>query len=147
MRIPDLSFVYTFSSLTIILNAFYYNERINNALYLSNILSLIGFCVILFFYPKFYYDKYNSLIHFNLLWFNITCILIHILPVVLFIDKNNIDRNNLLTVLIDTVCILLLYLLLFYSILHEIYPFSILQLFIMCIVLLPIISGIYYILL
>lgn len=144
MNIPDLSFLYTFSIITLILNAFYYNKRINNALYLSNILSLLGYCIMMFFYPIFYYSKYNYLFHFKLFWFNIICIGYHILPVWLFTDKNNIDRSNLFTAIFDTLCLLILYYMLFQSQLHNIYPFSIPKLVILALLLLLFIYGGYY---
>jgi hypothetical protein len=129
MKVPDISFIYTFSIIVFVLNIFYYNTRINNALYFCNIFSLFGFCIMIWYYPTFFYDKYNWLIQWNILPFNVLCVMLHILPLILFIDKNHIDSRNIIVTSIDSSFIMLGYLFIFHSILKDIYPFTLFQLF------------------
>jgi hypothetical protein len=127
---------FSFSFLSHILNIFNYNIEVNNALYLSNIISLFGFCIMIFFYPYFFYNNYNYLLNTDLITFNLICILIHIIPLYLFKSKNKINKNNIDITIYNTSIILLIYYLLFNSILNRIYPFSDTKLIILIIFLL-----------
>jgi hypothetical protein len=120
----DILFILTFSVLTHILNFFNYSIEINNALYLSNIISLFGFCIMIYFYPYFFYNKYNYLLNTNLITFNLICVFLHIIPLYSFKRKNKINKNNIEITIINTTIIFLIYYLLFNSILNKIYPFS-----------------------
>jgi len=124
MQQYDISFILTFSFLTHFLNIFNYSIDINNALYLSNIISLFGFCIMIFYYPYFFYNNYNYLLNTDLFTFNLTCILIHIIPLYLFKSKNKINKDNIDITIINTIIFLLIYYLLFNQILSKIYPFS-----------------------
>jgi hypothetical protein len=124
MQQYDISFIFTFSFLTHLLNIFNYSIEINNALYLSNIISLFGFCILIFYYPYFFYNNYNYLLNTDIFTFNLTCILIHIIPLYLFKSKNKINKNNIEITILNTSIILLIYYLLFNPILGRIYPFS-----------------------
>ena len=137
MQQYNISFIFfTFSFLSHILNIFNYNIEVNNALYLSNIISLFGFCIMIFFYPYFFYNNYNYLLNTDLITFNLICILIHIIPLYLFKSKNKINKNNIDITIYNTSIILLIYYLLFNSILNRIYPFSDTKLIILIIFLL-----------
>jgi len=137
MQQYNISFIFfTFSFLSHILNIFNYNIEVNNALYLSNIISLFGFCIMIFFYPYFFYNNYNYLLNTDLITFNLICILIHIIPLYLFKSKNKINKNNIDITIYNTSIILLIYYLLFNSILDRIYPFSDTKLIILIIFLL-----------
>lgn len=138
MQQYDISFIFTFSFLSHILNIFNYSIEINNALYLSNIISLFGFCIMIFYYPHFFYDNYNYLLNTDLFTFNLTCILIHILPLYLFKSKNKINKNNIDITIINNIIFLLIYYLLFNQILCKIYPFSDTNLILLAIFLLTI---------
>lgn len=120
----DILFIFTFSVLTHILNFFNYSIEINNALYLSNIISLFGFCIMIFIYPYFFFNKYNYLLNTDLITFNLICIFLHIIPLYSFKSKNKINKNNIEITIINTTIIFLIYYLLFNSILDKIYPFS-----------------------
>ena len=137
MQQYNISFIFfTFSFLSHILNIFNYNIEVNNALYLSNIISLFGFCIMIFFNPYFFYNNYNYLLNTDLITFNLICILIHIIPLYLFKSKNKINKNNIDITIYNTSIILLIYYLLFNSILNRIYPFSDTKLIILIIFLL-----------
>ena len=112
MQQYDISFIFTFSFLTHILNIFNNNIEINNALYLSNIISLFGFCIMIFYYPKFFYNNYNYLLNTDLITFNLLCILIHVIPLYIFKNKNKINKNNIDITINNTIIILLIYYLL-----------------------------------
>ena len=120
----DILFIFTFSILTHILNFFNYSIEINNALYLSNIISLFGFCIMIYFYPYFFYNKYNYILNTDLITYNLICIFLHIIPLYSFKSKNKINKNNIEITIINTTIIFLIYYLLFNSILDKIYPFS-----------------------
>lgn len=124
MQQYDISFIFTFSFLSHILNIFNYSIEINNVLYLSNIISLFGFCIMIFYYPYFFYNNYNYLLNTDLFTFNLTCIFIHVIPLYLFKSKNKINKSNIDMTTINTFIILLIYYLLFNQILCKIYPFS-----------------------
>jgi hypothetical protein len=124
MQQYDISFILTFSFLTHFLNIFNYSIDINNALYLSNIISLFGFCIMIFYYPYFFYNNYNYLLNTDLFTFNLICILIHIIPLYLFKSKNKINKDNIDITITNTIIILLIYYLIFNQILGKIYPFS-----------------------
>ena len=134
----NILFVFTFSVLTHILNIFNYSVEINNALYLSNIISLLGFCIMIFLYPYFFYNKYNYLLNTDLITFNFICIFLHFIPLYSFTSKNKINKNNINITIINTIIILLIYYLLFNSILDKIYPLNDINLILLVIFLLTI---------
>jgi hypothetical protein len=136
MQQYDISFIYTFSFLTHIINIFNYNIKINNALYLSNIISLFGFIIMVYNYPYFFYNKYNYLLNTDLFTFNLTNILIHVIPLYIYKNKNKINKNNIDITIFYTSIILLIYYLLFNSILIKIYPFDNINLILLVIILL-----------
>ena len=128
-------FLFTFSIISHFLNYYNYNNiKIHNALYLSNILSLIGFCIIIFLYPLFFYDKYNWLLNTDLVTFNFICIIIHIIPVYFFRNKQNINNINIESTVADTILLLLLYNIIFKNYLrNNLYPFNELELLVLSI--------------
>jgi len=131
MKNYNISFIYTFSLLSHILIINNFNDEINNSLYLSNIISLFGFCIMIYYYPNFFYNKYKNLLNTNLFIFNLLLTIIHIIPLYIFNYKNKINKDNIDITIIYTTIILLIYYLLFNSKLHDIYPFSHKELFIL----------------
>ncbi len=129
----DISFIITFSVLSqilIILNS-------NNTLYLSNILSLIGFSIMISIYPLFFYNKYNWILNTNIYIFNIICLIIHFLPIYIFRNKQNINKNNIDITIINTLLLLLFYYLLFKKYLqNNLYPLNETQLLVLIILIL-----------
>ena len=129
----DLSFLYTFSFISqILLMVVSKNSKIYNSLYLANILSLIGFCIMLYLYPLFFYNKYNWIIKTNIFTFNFICFLMHIIPLILFKHKQNINKKNIILTITYTIILLIIYLILFKKYLqNNLYPLNILELIIL----------------
>jgi hypothetical protein len=109
----------------------------------SNSFSLFGFCIMIYYYPYFYYEKYNYLLNTNLIIFNLICIFVHIIPLYLFNNKNKINNSNIDITITNTIFILLIYYLLFNSILKKMYPFSDTNLILLVIFLLVILYMVY----
>jgi hypothetical protein len=135
MKKKNLLFLFTFSIISQFLNIFKYNNiKIHNSLYLSNILSLFGFCIMIYLYPLFFYNKYNWLLGTNVFTFNFICIIIHILPIYFFKNKQNINKINIESTLADTILLLLLYNIIFkYYLRNNLYPFNELELLVLSI--------------
>jgi hypothetical protein len=129
----NFRFLFTFSIITHFLNLFKYNNiKIHNTLYLSNILSLIGFCVMLYFNPFFFYNKYYWLLNTNVFNFNSICIILHVLPIYFFKNKQNINKINIESTVADTILSLLLYATIFkYYLINNLYPFNELELLVL----------------
>lgn len=116
----------TFSSLSFIANCFLITHRINTALYFSNVMSLILATVMIIIYPDFLYDKYSDLFlgYFNKTAINITGILVHIIPVYLFRNRQRFDELLKLNTIMDSALLLFVYYLLFRQHLYAVYPLS-----------------------
>jgi hypothetical protein len=74
-------------------------------------------------YPKFFYNEYNWIINSNYITFEIIMILIHIMPIYLFRNKQKINSTNIENIIIHTIIYLILYDLIFHSSL-KLYPLN-----------------------
>jgi hypothetical protein len=148
-----LPIIHSFGSLSVlsfILNVFMIHPKVNVALYLLNILSLLGIIVILFANPFFIFNKFNYLPiieNMNVITFNIIITLLHVIPIYLFTHRNKLQEVFSLETIYNSIIIIFIYLFLFYNNLENIYPLNIQQLLIMCFSFYILFLGIHYILL
>lgn len=121
----NFNFLLTFSVLSQLLLIF----NNSNSLYVAVSLSFIGFCVICYLHPYFFYNKYNWLLNTNLYIFNIICILIHFVPLYIYKNKQNLNKNNITFAVADTMLLLLIYDAIFKKYLeNNLYPLNELEL-------------------
>jgi hypothetical protein len=124
------------SALSFIFNIFIIHPKVNVALYLLNILSLLGIIVMLFANPFFIFNKLNYLPiieNINVITFNIIITLLHVIPIYLFAHRNKLQEVFSLKTIRNSIIIIFIYLFLFYRNLENIYPLNIQQLIVMCI--------------
>lgn len=72
-------------------------------------------------YPKFFYNIFNKYVNVNYIIFEIIMLVIHLIPLYLFKNKQKINETNIKETIINTLVYLILYDLIFYSSL-ELYP-------------------------
>ena len=144
-KLPIYYILFTFSFLSFFFHLFTReNNDISNALYFANMFSLLGFCIMTYVFPTWFYDRFNYLLDTNIHLFNFIVIALHIAPLYLFRNRNTIDKMNLVKTIIYFCALLSLYLVCFYPIVEIVYPFTIEKMFIMSLILLGICSIIFY---
>jgi hypothetical protein len=134
--LPMIQYLFSLSTLVFILNAFKIHPKVNVALYLLNILVLLGISVITYVDPFFIFNKLNYLPileNMDVNTFNICNFIFHIMPVYLFAHRNTIQEVFSLETIRNSIIILLIYFLFFYKNLENIYPLPIHQLILMSI--------------
>jgi hypothetical protein len=124
----------TFSSIVLITNFFLFTHRINTALYFSNILSLVLATIMIMMYPNWLYEKYKNVFLdlLNSYGINICAILMHILPVYLFRNRQTLSELLEFNTIYDSAFMLLIYYVLFQDHVHTIYPLTKYELIAMC---------------
>ena len=135
--LPMIHYLFSLSALVFILNAFNMKTKVNVALYLLNILSLLGISVITYVDPFFIFNKLNYLPileNMDVFTFNICNFIFHIMPVYLFAHRNTLLQVFSLETIRNSIIILLIYFLFFYKNLENIYPLNIHQLILMSII-------------
>jgi len=133
--LPMIHYLFSLSTLVFILNAFKIHPKVNVALYLLNILSLLGISVITYVDPFFIFNKLNYLPileNMDVLTFNICNFIFHIMPVYLFANRNKLQEVFSLETIRNSIIIIFIYFLFFYKNLENIYPLRIHQLILMC---------------
>jgi hypothetical protein len=134
--LPMIQYLFSLSTLVFILNAFKIHPKVNVALYLLNILSLLGISVITYVDPFFIFNKLNYLPileNMDVNTFNICNFIFHIMPVYLFAHRNTFQEVFSLETIRNSIIILIIYFLFFYKNLENIYPLPIHQLILMSI--------------
>ena len=136
-------FLYTLSFLTHVISIFNFNTKINNILYLLNIFSLIGYCILLSYNNTFFYKTHINVFNSSLVVFNLISFFSHLFPLYLYKNKDNINQNNIEETIFNTIIVLFIYLLLFNSKLEQIYPSSVSNLILLAVFILYIIYIFY----
>jgi len=144
-KLPIYYILFTFSFLSFFFHFFTReNKDISNALYFANMFSLLGFCIMTYAFPTWFYYRFERLFEINIYLFNFIVIALHIAPLYLFRNRNTIDKMNLVKTIIYFCALLSLYLVCFYPIVELVYPFTIEKLFIMSLFLMGVCSIIFY---
>lgn len=126
----------TFSSITFLLNFFLITHEVNTTLYFCNVMSLVIATSMIIKYPDFVFNNYKDLFlgYLDKPIMNILAILVHVLPVYLFNDRQNLSELLESKIIFDSAMLLLIYYIIFRSRLYKIYPASEEELFYMSIV-------------
>ena len=135
--LPRIHYLFSLSTLVFILNAFKIHPKVNVALYLLNILSLLGISVFTYVDPFFIFNKLNYLPileNIDVLTFNICNFIFHIMPVYLFAHRNTLQQVFSMETIRNSIIIIFIYLFLFYRNLENIYPLHIQHLILMTII-------------
>jgi len=82
-----------FSNLVFVLNFFRISPFVNTALYLGNIASLVGICVLLMINPKFPFVNFKKGITMSNDVFNAILVAMHFFPIYLFRERQTLGET------------------------------------------------------